>query len=404
MGMLGVKTVDLFDKCFAPSRTRQAEELGIYPYFVPIASDSGPEVTIDGRKVLMFGSNNYLGLTQDPRVREAAVRAIEDYGTSCTGSRLMNGTLDLHVELEERIARFAGKEAALVFTTGFQTNLGTISGIVGRGDVVVMDRANHASIVDGCRLSFGRTIKYGHNDMQDLERVLAAHAGRSGLFIVVDGVFSMEGDLANLPEIVRLKNRYGARLMVDDAHGIGVMAARGTAHYFGLTDDVDLVMGTFSKSFASTGGFVAGDKEIIYYIKHHARSFLFSASIPPAAAAAALCSLDILENEPEHMERLWANTALWRAGLDKAGFNLGASQSPIIPVIIGEDLRVGTMWRKLFDDGLFVNAAVAPAVQPGKGLLRTSCIASHQEEHLYRGLEILERAGRHLGVLGAHGN
>lgn len=398
--MLGLSTVDFFDKCYQPSRTKQAEELGIYPYFVAIASESGPEVTIGGRQVLMFGSNNYLGLTQDPRVREAAIRAIETYGTSCTGSRLMNGTLDLHVDLEDRIARFVGKEGALVFTTGFQTNLGVISGLVGRGDVVVVDRANHASIVDGCRLSFGRTIKYGHNDMEDLERVLAAHASRSGLFIVVDGVFSMEGDLANLPEIVRLKNKYGARLMVDEAHGIGVMSARGTADYFGLTDQVDLIMGTFSKSFASTGGFIAGDKEVIYYIKHHARSFLFSASIPPAAAAAALQALEILETEPQHIERLWSNTALWKAGLHKAGFDMGASQSPIAPIVVGEDLRVGTFWRELFDAGLFVNAAVAPAVLPGHGLLRTSCIATHQEEHLYRGLEILKKAGRHLGVLG----
>lgn len=398
--MLGISSVDFFDKCYQPSRTRQAEELGIYPYFVPIASDSGPEVNIDGRQVLMFGSNNYLGLTQDQRVREAAIRAIETYGTSCTGSRLMNGTLDLHVELEDRIAGFLGKEGALVFTTGFQTNLGVISGLVGRGDVIVVDRANHASIVDGCRLSFGRTIKYGHNDMADLERVLAEHAGRAGLFIVVDGVFSMEGDLANLPEIVRLKNKYGARLMVDDAHGIGVMSPRGSADYYGLTSEIDLILGTFSKSFASTGGFVAGAKDVIYYIKHHARSFLFSASIPPPAAAAALQSLDIMESEPKHIEQLWANTALWKAGLEKAGFDMGATQSPIVPIVVGEDLRVGTFWREVFDAGLFVNAAVSPAVLPGKGLLRTSCIASHEEQHLYRGLEILEKAGRHLGVLG----
>ncbi len=391
--------VDFFDKCKLPSRTRQAEAMGIYPYFVPIASESGPEVTIDGRHVLMFGSNNYLGLTQDPRVREAAIQAVARYGTSCTGSRLLNGTLDLHIELEERIARFLGKESALVFTTGFQANLGTISGLVGRGDVVVVDRANHASIVDGCRLSFGKTIKYAHNDMEDLERVLAAHAGESGLFVVTDGVFSMEGDLANLPEVVRLKNKYGARLMVDEAHGIGVVSPRGASEHFGLLNDVDLIMGTFSKSFASTGGFVAGDEEVIYYIKHHARSFLFSASIPPAAAAAALAALDIMEKEPQHVERLWSNTSLWKSGLEKAGFDTGPTQSPIVPVVIGEDLLVGRLWRKLFDAGLFVNAAVAPAVEPGGALLRTSCIASHEETHLYRGLEILEKVGRGLGVV-----
>jgi 8-amino-7-oxononanoate synthase len=393
--------VDLFEKCRKFTKPKQAEAIGIYPYFIPIESQAGPEVVIGGRRILMFGSNNYLGLTQHPYVREAAIKAIEKYGTSCTGSRLLNGTLDLHHELEYRLARFVGKEAALVFTTGFQVNLGTISALVGRNDVVLADRANHASIVDGCRLAFGKTFKYAHNDMTELEELLAAHAGKAGILIVVDGVFSMEGDLANLPEIVRLKKKYGARLMVDDAHGIGVMGprGRGTAEHFGLLDEVDLIMGTFSKSFASTGGFIAGDADVIYYIKHNARSFLFSASIPPASAAAALAALDIIEREPERLCQLWANAHRMKSQLDAMGFNTGRSQSPIIPIIIGEEVRLGFFWRRLFDNGVFVNAAVPPAVEPGHALLRTSCMATHEPRHVDQALEAIYRVGRELQVV-----
>jgi 8-amino-7-oxononanoate synthase len=361
----------------------------LYPYFVPLASGSGPEVEVDGRTLLMFGSNNYLGLTQDPRVKAAAVAAIERYGTACTGSRLLNGTLDLHEELEARIAQFMGKPAALVFTTGFQANLGLVAALVGRDDVVVIDQGNHASIIDGCRLAFGRTVKYAHNDMADLEAVLAAHVGRHGIVIVVDGVFSMEGDLAPLPEIVRLRRQYGARLVVDDAHGVGVLGpgGRGTAAHFGLADEVDVIVGTFSKALASTGGFIAADARVIDWIKHTARPFLFSASIPPPAAAAALAALAIVDSEPERVAGLWANTARWKDGLDEFGLDTGRSETPIVPVVVGDDLRMAAFWRSLFQAGILVNAAVTPAVAPGRALLRTSCMATHDASHIERGLE-----------------
>ena len=393
--------LDLFEKCWTYTKPKQAQAIGVYPYFIPITSQAGPEVVIDGRSLLMFGSNNYLGLTQDPRVTEAGIQAIQKYGTSCTGSRLLNGTLDLHEELEDRIAHFMGKGSALVFTTGFQTNLGIIAALVGRNDIVIADRASHASIIDGCRLAFGKTIKYGHNDMEDLERILAAHAGKFGMLIVTDGVFSMEGDLANLPEIVRLKNEYGARLMVDEAHGVGVMGpgGRGAAEHFGLAHEVDVVMGTFSKSFASTGGFVTADEQVIYYIKHSARSFLFSASIPPASTAAALAALEIIETELDRLQRLRANAAKWKMTLDQMSFNTGGSQTPIVPIIVGNDLQLAFFWRKLFDAGLFVNAAVAPAVEPGNALLRTSCMATHDDSHLERGLTMLHDVARQLKLL-----
>ncbi|MBI4496786.1 MAG: pyridoxal phosphate-dependent aminotransferase family protein [Chloroflexi bacterium] len=393
--------MDLFEKCWTYAKPKQAQALGIYPYFVPFTSQAAPQVTIGGRTVLMFGSINYLGLTEDARLKGAAIDAIQKYGTGCTGSRLLNGTLDLHEELEHRIARFMGKESALVFTTGFQTNLGIISALVGREDVVVLDRACHASIVDGSRLAFGKMVKFAHNDMEDLERILAEHAGRHGILVVVDGVFSMEGDLANLPEIVRLKQQYGARLMVDDAHGIGVMgpSGRGTAEHFGVADAVDLVVGTFSKSFASTGGFVAGNEQVIYYIKHTARAFLFSASTPPASAASALAALDIMETEPERFARLWENTTKWKTHLDRMGFNTGHSATPIVPIVVGNDFRLAVFWRKLFDAGVFANAAVAPAVEPGHALLRTSCMATHEDGHLDQGLEILQQVGRQLSFI-----
>ncbi len=393
--------MDLFDKCGRLTKPREAQLGGFYPYFVPIESPSGPEVIIGGKPMIMLGSNNYLGLTQHPTVIEAARAAIDRYGTGCTGSRLLNGTLDLHQELERRLARFVGKESALVFTTGFQVNLGVISALVGRNDVLILDRADHASIVDGARLSFGKTVRFPHNDMGQLERILQAHAGSSGCLIVVDGVFSMEGDLANLPEIVRLAQRYGARVMVDDAHGVGVMGpdGRGTAHHFGLEEQVDLIMGTFSKSFASTGGFVAGSEEVIYYIKHTARAFLFSASIPPASAAAALAALDVIESEPERVDKLWANARRMKHELDALGFDTGASTTPIIPIVVGEEYRLAFLWRKVFDSGVFVNAAVAPAVEPDHALLRTSYMATHEPRHLDRALAVFEQAGKEFGLI-----
>lgn len=393
--------MDPFAKCETNPRVKQARALGIYPYFVPLASESGPEVCVDGRSMLMFGSNNYLGLTQHPRVKAAATAAIARYGTACTGSRSLNGSLELHEVLEARIARFTGREAALVFTTGFQANLGTIAALVGRDDVAIIDRADHASILDGCRLAFGEVVKYRHNDMDDLERLLARYAGNKGMVIIVDGVFSMHGDLANLPEIVRLKRKYEARLIVDDAHGIGVLGpgGRGTAAHFGLEDDVDVIVGTFSKSFASTGGFLAADARIVDYVKHAARPFLFSASIPPAQAATALAALDIMESEGQHFKQLWANLDCWKAGLGALNLDIGRSETPIVPIVIGDDLTMLAFWRNLFDAGLFVNAAVAPAVEPGNALLRTSCMATHTEEHLERALEIVREVGHRLALV-----
>ena len=405
-GLVGTQQsrLDLFEKCRRyrrESKASQAQAMGIWPYFIPIQSQAGPEVVIDGRPMLMFGSNNYLGLTQDERVKRAMVEAIDRYGSACTGSRVLNGTMDLHIELERRLAAFTRKEAAFVFTTGYQTNLGAISVLVGRDDVALTDRADHASIVDGCRLSFGRTVKYRHNDMADLERLLAQQDPSHGVLIVTDGVFSMEGDLANLSEIVKLKERYGARLLLDDAHGIGVMGAngRGTAEYFGVEDRVDVIMGTFSKSFASTGGFVAGDEDVIYYIKHNARPMIFSAAIPPTQAAAALAALDIIEREPERRVQLWENVHRLKRGVDELGFNTGNSMSPIVPIIIGDEYQLIFFWKRLFEQGLFTNAAVPPSVEPGRALIRMSCIATHKPEHVDRALSILEATGREFGLL-----
>jgi len=393
--------VDLFEKCQRYTKPKEAEAAGYYPYFIPIQSQAGPDVVVNGRRMIMLGSNNYLGLTQHPKVIEGAIRAVERYGTGCTGSRLMNGTFDLHLELESRLARFARKEAALVFTTGYQVNLGCISALVGRHDTVVIDKADHASIVDGCMLSHARVVRYKHNDMGDLERTLASVDRSHGVLVVVDGVFSMEGDLANLPEIVRLKREYGARLLVDEAHSVGVFGegGRGTYEHFGLVDDVDLVVGTFSKSFASTGGYVAGEADVIYFIRHTARPFLFTAAIPPASAAAALAALDIIETEPERRAKLWENANKMKRWYDELGFRTGNSESPIIPLIVGEDVRLAQFWRRLFDLGVFTNAAVAPAVEPDRALIRTSCMATHTDEHLAAAIEVVQQAGKELGLI-----
>jgi len=334
-------------------------------------------------------------------VKEAAKRAIDRYGSGCTGSRLLNGTLDLHEQLEERLTRFLHKEAALVFTTGFQANLGAISALVARHDVVVMDRSDHASIIDGCRLSPGQVLKYRHNDMGHLEDILSSLNGKGGVLIVADGVFSMDGDLADLPGMVRLKKQYGARLILDDAHGIGALGecGRGIMEVFGLEDDVDVVVGTFSKSLASIGGFVGGDRVAIQYIKHNARSMLFSASLPPASAAAALAALDIIEREPKRRVRLWQNVKMMREGLEALGYNVGNTRSPVIPIIVGDSRLVMRFWRELFDAGLYANCIVPPAVQPGHELLRTSYMATHTPEHLHRALDIFETVGTKVGII-----
>ena len=392
--------MDIFEKSKHFTVARDAIREGWYPYFIPLNENEGTEVVYQGKRLIMCGSNNYLGLTTHPKVREAACKAVERYGTSCTGSRFLNGTLEMHEELERRLANFVHKEAALVFSTGMQANLGTISSVVGRGDYVVLDKDDHASIVDGARLSYGEITRFRHNDMDHLDRVLKSLPEQAGKLVVVDGVFSMGGDLAPLPEMIPICQKYGARLMVDDAHGIGVVGGgRGTAEHLGVSDGVDLIMSTFSKSFASLGGFIAGGDEIIHYIKHFARSFIFSASIPPANAAAALAALDIMEQEPERVERVGKIGAKMRAAFKEMGFNVGESVTPIVPIIIGDDQRTFGFWKALFDNGVFVNPIVSPAVPPGMQLLRTSYMATHTDEQMDRVLEVFGSVGKALGVI-----
>ena len=394
------KSTDLFDRCFRFDKAKTLISHGLYPYFRVIESAQDPEIVINGRKMIMVGSNNYLGLTNHPKVKEAAIEAIRKYGTGCAGSRFLNGTLDIHVELEEKLARFIRKEAALIFSTGFQVNLGVISALVGKEDIVIIDKMDHASIIDGCRLSFGEVKKFRHNDLADLERILKDYEDK-GKLLVVDGVFSMEGDLANLPEIVTLAKKYGARLMVDDAHGIGVLGktGRGTAEHFGLEDKVDLIMGTYSKSLASIGGFIAGSADVIHYIKHFARSLIFSASPPPASVASVSAALDIIENEPERRETLWKNTIKMFNGFKDLGFQVGPSQTPIIPIVVGENEKAFTMTMRLQEEGVFANVVVSPAVPTGKALIRTSYMATHTDEHLDIVLTAFEKVGTNLGLI-----
>jgi 8-amino-7-oxononanoate synthase len=393
--------LDLFEKCRNFTRAQQARSEGWYPYFKAIESGADSEVVIDGRKFVMVGSNNYLGLTQEARVKAAAQKAIERFGSGCTGSRFLNGTLKLHEELEQRLAKFMQREAALCFSTGFQTNLGTIATVVGKDDVIFTDRANHASIVDGCRLSFGRTVKFKHNDLNDLERLLKRHPDSSGKLIVADGVFSMEGDIIDLPNLAKLAEKYEARIMLDDAHSIGVLGkrGRGTGEHFGLEDKVDIVMGTFSKSFASLGGFIAADAYVIDYIKHHSRSLIFSASMPPASTASVLAALDIIEQEPQRIESLWKNTRKMKAGFDALGFDTGHSVTPIIPILVGDDMKTFAFWKLLFDNGIFANPVITPAVPPGQGRIRTSYMATHTEAELDHVLEVFGHLGREFGLI-----
>jgi 8-amino-7-oxononanoate synthase len=392
--------MDIFDKCYAYTDAKQVMAAGLYPYFHVIRSTQDPEVVVDGRRMIMVGSNNYLGLTSHPRIKEAAYRAVEKYGTGCAGSRFLNGTMDLHTEVEAQLAKFKGKEAALLFSTGFQTNLGVISALVGKDDVVIIDRWNHASIIDGCRLSFGQILKYRHNDMEDLERILAAHPDK-GKLIVVDGVFSMEGDIVNLPEILRLAREYGARVMVDDAHATGVLGkgGRGTAEHFGLEDEIDIIMGTCSKALASVGGFIAASHEVVHYVKHKARSMIFSASLPPSCVATIAAALEVIEEEPERRNRLWKNAQRVRDGLNELGYDTGLSETPIVPVVIGDDGRAFQLGRALFDRGIFANVSVSPAVPDGRALIRTSYMATHTDAHIDRVLEAFRAVGRDLGVI-----
>ncbi len=392
--------MDIFDKCYGFTQAKIAKAMGVYPYFTVLDDTEGTEVLIEGRRVLMIGSNNYLGLTTDPRVRQASVDAVKRFGTSCTGSRFLNGNLRLHEELEAQLADYVGKQAALVFSTGFQVNLGTISCLVQKGDVVVADKDDHASIVDGCMLALGEMRRFNHNDLGHLDRVLAGIDASAGRMVVVDGVYSMGGDLAPLPEMAPICKKHGARLMVDDAHSLGVMGGgRGTAAHFGLTDQVDLIMGTFSKSFASLGGFIAGDEDIIHYIQHHARSLIFSASMPASNVAAVMASLEIMKNEPERVDRLWQVTERMRAGLKAAGFNTGPSVTPVIPIMIGDFEKTITAWNLCFQRGLYTNAVISPAVPPDQCLLRTSYMATHTDDQIDRALEILRGVGRELELI-----
>jgi len=392
--------LDIFQKCHDYTIAKEAIAAGVYPYFIPLTENEGAEAVCRGHRLIMCGSNNYLGLTTHPKVRQAALDAIEHYGTSCTGSRFLNGTLEMHEQLEHELAEWVGKEAALVFSTGMQTNLGAISALVGRGDSVVLDKEDHASIVDGARLSWGETRRYAHNDMADLERLLARLPEDRGKLLVVDGLFSMEGDIAPLPEIAPLCRRYGVRLMVDDAHAMGVLGGgHGTAAHFGLTDQVDLIMSTFSKSFASLGGFIAGDEPVIHYIKHNARSMIFSASIPPSNAAAALAPLHVMRDEPERVQRLTEIGNTMRRSYQQLGFDTGTSATPVIPIIIGDLDRTIMTWKLLFDAGVFVNPVLAPAVQPGRELLRTSYMATHTDEQLNRVLDMFEKVGKQVGLI-----
>lgn len=392
--------VDIFEKAKGFTRAREAQEMGVYPYFIPFEDSEGTVVTYNGREIIMIGSNNYLGLTTHPRVREAAIEAVKKFGTSCTGSRFMNGTLALHRELEERLAAFVGKEKCLVFSTGYQTNLGTISAIVGRGDIVITDKEDHASIVDGCMLSFGEMKRFRHSEMDDLERVLSKLPADTGKIVIVDGVYSMGGDIAPLPEITRLCKKYGARLLVDDAHSVGVLAdGHGTAAHFGLTDEVDIITGTFSKSFASIGGFAAGDEAVMHYIQHHARSLIFSASLPASNTAAVMAALDVIEEDPGYIQQVWDNSEYMKKGLTELGFDIGSSETPIIPIFIYDDMRTIIFWKALFEEGLFTNPVIPPAVPPNQALLRTSYMATHTIEQLDRALDILDVVGHRLDVI-----
>ena len=382
----------------APQKVMQA---GIYPYFRAIESEQDTVVIINGKKVLMFGSNSYLGLTCHPKVKAAAKAAIDKYGTGCAGSRFLNGTLDIHIELENKLAQLVNKDAALCYSTGFQVNLGVVSLLAGRHDYLLLDELDHASIIEGSRLSFSKVLKFAHNDMDALKNKLKlCHKDRIKL-IVVDGVFSMEGDIINLPEVVKLAEQYGASIMVDDAHALGVIGKNGsgTASHFGLTDKVDLIMGTFSKSFASLGGFIASDKEVINYIKHNSRSLIFSASMTPASAAAVLASIEIMENEPERIKHLWDMTTLAINGFKSAGFDTGKSETPIIPLFIRDDIKALQLTHNLLEDGVFVNPVVSPAVSKEDSLIRYSLMATHTKEQVEISIEKITKAAKALGIL-----
>ncbi len=394
---------DLFDKIANDTTLQQARmsrEMGIYPYFKPLSETEGTEVVIDGKRLIMIGSNNYLGLTTHPHVKQAAIDAIQKYGTSCTGSRFLNGSLELHKELERRLAKFIGKEAAIVFSTGYQSNLGAITALMEKDDIAICDKDAHASLVDAVKMSGCQMKRFRHNDMADLERLLKDSQGSPSL-VIVDGVYSMGGDLAKVPEIIALCKQYGARFFLDDAHGLGVMGpgGRGTAWHFNAIDDVDLVMGTFSKSFASLGGVIAGGKDVIDYIQHHARSFIFSASMPPANVAAVLACLDIIEENPSYVQNVHRQAAKVRTALREMGYNCGESVTPVVPVYTGSEMNTIFAWKSFYDHGIYVNPVVPPGVPPNKSLLRTSYMASHTDEQIERVIKAFYEVGTYIGLI-----
>jgi len=396
--------IDLFQKCWDFVRADEVKAAGFYPYFRAIEENEGPVVQIEGRKIIMAGSNNYLGLTAHPRVKEAAMNAVRRYGTGCSGSRYLTGTLDLHNKLEERLAKFMDKEACLLFSTGYQTAQGVIPTLVQRGEYVITDKDNHASIVAGVVMAkglFADFIRYKHNDIQDLERVLSQLPLHTGKLIVTDGVFSTSGEIVNLPALVKVAKKYNARILVDDAHSIGVIGkgGRGTASHFNLEDEVDLTFGTFSKTFASLGGFVVGPERVINYLKHHSLALIFSASPTPASVAAALAALDILKEEPERITRLINNADKMRKGFKSLGFNVIDGQSAVVPVIIGDDLIAFKFWKELFEGGVFVNVFISPGVPQGLQMMRTSYMATHEEEHLNTILDVFKKTGKKLGII-----
>ncbi len=396
-----VNQIALFEKVRQFTKAREIQAAGLYPYFKPISESEDTVVVIEGKQRIMLGSNNYLGLTHHPKVLEAAGKALQRYGAGCTGSRFLNGTLDLHERLETELARFMGKEACLVFSTGYQANLGLISGLIGRGDIVFLDKLDHASIVDGAKMSYGETERFNHGDLAGLERKLDKVKHGHGTLIVVDGIYSMEGDIADVPNLVRIAHRHGAALAVDDAHALGVLGPRGegTAAHFGMTDEVDIIAGTFSKSLASIGGFVAASDSVIHYLRHHSRPLIFTASLPPSNTAGVLAALQVLQEEPERRDQLWANTHRLQKGFREMGFDIGPTETPIIPVLIGPLERTFVMWRKLFDAGVFTNPVAPPAVPPSQCRLRTSVMATHTFDQVDFALETFRTIGRELGVI-----
>ncbi len=396
--------MDLFAKCYEFTRADEVKKLGLYPYFRAIEENEGPVVQIEGRKIIMAGSNNYLGLTAHPKVKEAAIKAVEKYGTGCSGSRYLTGTLDLHIELEQRLAKFFNKQAVLLFSTGYQTAQGIIPTLVQRGDYVISDKDNHACIVAGNLMAKGAMaefVRYKHNDMNDLERVIQKLPNDAGKLIVSDGVFSTGGEIVDLPKLNKIAKTYNARILIDDAHSVGVIGkgGRGTASEFDLENEIDLTMGTFSKTFASLGGFVAGEERVINYIKHFAPALIFSASPTPAAVAAAIAALDILEAHPELVTKLIRNASKVRNEFKSLGFNVVEGRTAIVPVIVGDDALAFQMWRMLYDEGVFVNVFISPGVPPGRQMMRTSYMASHEDQHLDQIIEIFKKVGKKLGII-----